>query len=274
MHSTGLAQSPYDLLQQASWLQPFGIRNYEILKAPCKASIDDLLTEHVKGILQTKQVSFLTMLQRIHGNKCYNHLSRRHTSSLLAKQSNTRVVAPQSQSQGTSPIPKSSLSDIEKFCIETWCDWGAGQFRRVKTTSGRGVHVVGKVPSPDECSEILWRIVQAEQAFKNTNRCQLYNNALVNGAVEGLKVSLPRLPESLSNAAHGDLQDVVGIQDEHHALSLEYVPRTMLSMAFLGCHLAWEEQMDSLCQKIPLTSSWQSLRQACVLIMSQYSMHR
>lgn len=218
------------------------------------------------------------MLLRIHGSKCYTPLSRRHTSSPPAKKSNTRVVA-QSHKTGISPIPKSSLPDIEKFCIETWSDWGAGQFRRVQTTSGRRLHVVDNVPHPDECSEILWRIVQAEKAFKSANRCQLYNNALVNGAVEGLKVSLPRLPGSFAEkaTAHGDLLAMIGIHDEEEdALSLEYVPRTMLSMAFLGCHLAWEEQMDSLCRKIPLTPSsfWQSLRQACVLIMvSQHSIH-
>ena len=203
------------------------------------------------------QISLLgTMLQRIDGNRPYNPFS---LFSSEHRKNYTRRVLVQSHNRGTGPIPKSSFSDIEKYCIETWSDWGASRYRRVQTTFVRSVHVVSNVPSPDECSEILWRIVQAEKAYMNTNRCRFYNNALVNGAVEGLKVCLPRLPASCVSSSHRE--DMVGMHDETETLSEEFVPRTMLSMAYLGCHLAWEEQMDSLCQKIPLMPC-HSLRQA------------
>jgi len=115
-----------------------------------------------------------------------------------------------------------------------WPVWSSQRYRRVnKVNYERTTSEEGLWPDTNQASDLLWNIVQAEQAYRHAPF--LYTRPLVKGAVEALRDSTMLLESNL-------------------------IPRTMLSLAFAGGPIVWKEEMDSLCTMIP-NVEFQSLRQ-------------
>jgi hypothetical protein len=132
-----------------------------------------------------------------------------------------------------------TLDSIEKEIAQRWSQWNTHRYRRIDDSQG----VVVAVPSPDEASEILWDVIQAEKAFRTNSTLgpSLYTKALVKGCVNAM---------GLSN-------DGVHVNT---TLSLGLVPRTMLSLAYAGGSSVWDKEMDALCSMVTRVDI-QSLRQ-------------
>ncbi len=134
------------------------------------------------------------------------------------------------------PCCHASWDDIEDSCQRTWPVWSSQRYQSPITIGNGGGSLKGGMwPTPDQASDVLWSIVQTEQAYRHPPF--LYTRPLVKGMVESLQLNMH-------------------ITD---SLQLSLVPRTMLSIACAGGHLVWEEEMDALCAMMPRIE-FQSLR--------------
>ena len=174
-------------------------------------------------------------------------------SVLKSKQTSTRIEQPLRQtvvcsSRGptsststgwTTGKPHKTLDSIEKEIAQRWSQWNTHRYRRIDDSQG----VVVAIPSPDEASEILWDVIQAEKAFRTNSTLgpSLYTKALVKGCVNAMGLS----------------KDGGNVNT---TLSLGLVPRTMLSLAYAGGSSVWDKEMDALCSMVSRVDI-QSLRQ-------------
>ena len=134
-----------------------------------------------------------------------------------------------------------TLDSIEDVIAQRWPQWSRQRYRCIDDDQGPAVDA-SRCPSPDEASEILWAVIQAEKAYRtsSTSGPSLYTKPLVKGCVNAIGVS---------NTA-----------DIMNTISPGLVPRTMLSLAYAGGSRVWDKEMDVLCSMVTRVDI-QSLRQ-------------
>jgi hypothetical protein len=86
------------------------------------------------------------------------------------------------------------------------------------------------------CSDALWDLVQSSKAYQSPPRAALYNDPSTIAAVDG----------AVAACRAGQLQDLV--------------PRTMLSLAYLGGPVCWQEEMETLVESLRDVSNLNSFR--------------
>lgn len=119
--------------------------------------------------------------------------------------------------------------EIEDSCMHRWPIWSSNRYRR--DCKDREISSEVRLrPTASEASDLLWSIVQAEKAYRHAPF--LYSRSLVKGSVDALNL-----------IGQGDSCD--------GTLDTGLVPRTMLSLAYTGGPLVWEQEMESLCAMIP-----------------------
>ena len=154
-----------------------------------------------------------------------------------------------------------SMDDIEALVEKNYPEWARSRFWAyplcIEHMDGVSSHggfddalqdgsslLRNTLPTPDECSEILWRTCRISKNMNTSLRRVLPRSALVQGAVECLWLnSVPRIPSRFAMTAERQ----VSFKSENKALNPVLIPRTALSLAYLGGSEYWENEMEMLC---------------------------
>lgn len=140
----------------------------------------------------------------------------------------------------------SSWNEIEESCQRIWPMWSNNRYG-CAVIDKNAYHRMKKdrnaSPTADEASDLLWNIVQVEEAYRQAPF--LYTRPLVKGSVDSLDLV----------ARYDEVK-----RTEERMIDVQMVPRTMLSLAYAGGHSMWEQEMNVLCGLIP-GIRFRSLRQ-------------